>query len=231
MMRSVKVAVMMMVVMMMMTCVAHGQSGVPVCPDETKFNTTLNEMLIASGDMPAQVVSVTAAIPLDVLFGYVKLGKFIDWNPLFNTISPPTSIELCGPVNAVYNNAQFLLPILPKEPLNGPHHIAEYGCSSDGKTCQFGWFFTLELASSNTLVTYGRHTFTFADDGSGNTIVTSWEKAAGSNVADNSIPWTNALQESLLDAVSGILCLERVYQAHSQLDPDVVAGFCTHFIP
>lgn len=206
------------------------QSSVPYCPDTSIYNASMDQILIASPDMPAQIVQITAAIPLQTLWNYIQLGDFVSWNPLFNSVQT-TTFKLCGPLDAVYSNGQFLNPILPAN-LNGPHYIIQYGCNSDMTQCAFGWWFNLIDQSGQTIV-FGRHTFTFSVDPSNknSTTVQSYEKAAGPNVQANSIPWTNALQESLLDAVSGIVCLERLYQSSGSLDPQAVTNFCTHFDP
>lgn len=150
--------------------------------------------------------------------------------PSAQTVATPLSdIALCSPLNAVYNNGQFLAPILPKS-LSGPHHVIQMGCNKDNSSCAFGWFFHLYELPANNLITYGRHTFTFIDNGDGTTIIKSWEKAAGTNVQQNSLPWTIALQESLHDAVLGILCMERVYQTTGALAASDVANACVHFI-
>jgi hypothetical protein len=105
------------------------------------------------------------------------------------------------------------------------------GCDEDGASCAFAWFFLLIDTSTGELITYGRHTFTFVEHDAATTEVTSSEKAAGPNVAANSVAWTNALQESLIAAVDGVECLQRVFQATGALEPASVAGACAHFIP
>lgn len=225
-----KIGMMMLVTLVTLLCVVTVRADVAYCPDPQIYNATMDQLLMASPDMPAQVVTVNAAVPLSVLFGYISLGQFVSWNPLFNSVQT-TSFKLCGPLDAVYSNGQFLSPILPPN-LNGPHYIIQMGCDSAATQCAFGWWFNL-IDASGQLITYGRHTFTFSQSASDKnvTVVQSYEKAAGPNVAANSIPWTNALQESLIDAVLGIVCLERLYQSSGALNPSDVANFCTHFSP
>jgi len=179
--------------------------------------------------MPAQVVQVNTYIPISTLWAYLSLADFVSWNPLFNSVSTST-FQLCGPLDAVYSNSQFLTPILPTN-LNGPHYIIQMGCDPTARNCAFAWWFNLIDNDNGELITYGRHTFSLLQSvvDPGVTIVQSWEKAAGVNVKMNQIPWTNALQESLIDAVTGIVCLERVYQSTGGLDPSDVKNFCTHF--
>lgn len=159
---------------------------------------------------------------------YIRLADFVAWNPLFNTVQTK-DIFLCSELNAVYNNGQFLARYLPSD-ITAPHHVIQMGCDATNSTCAFAWFFHLYEQPGNELITYGRHTFTFTDNGDGTTNVKSWEKAAGSNVVYNSIGWTNSLQESLHDAVLGILCMERVYQQNGKLSAALVANNCMHFI-
>jgi hypothetical protein len=203
---------------------------VPYCAIPAIYNSTMDSILESSPDMPAQIVSIDAFVPLPVLFKYISLGFFVDWNPLFNTVQT-TNFQLCGPLDAVYSNGQFLTPILPPN-INGPHYIIQLGCNEAGTQCAFGWWFNL-FDQIGALITFGRHTFTFTQSPTNKNVTTvqSYEKAAGPNVASNSIPWTNALQESLVDAVIGIVCLERLYQSSGALNPADVANFCTHFSP
>lgn len=49
----------------------HVAADVPVCQDQTKYNSTLDKMLIASHDMPAQIVSVVAYVPIKTLVNYM----------------------------------------------------------------------------------------------------------------------------------------------------------------
>mmetsp|Transcript_4890 Transcript_4890/g.17737 ORF Transcript_4890/g.17737 Transcript_4890/m.17737 type:complete len:257 (-) Transcript_4890:173-943(-) len=216
-------------------------ASVPYCSDPTKYNKTLDGMLIASTDMPAQISSMVVAVPTSVLVEYIFKANFVDWNPLFNTqATPPENVTLCGSLDAVYSNGQFLGPILPKN-IIGPHYIVQKGCTpscaggkpdadADPCTCAFGWFFTINLVPSNEIVTYGRHTYTFEMNADNTTTVSSYERAAGKIVAAHSQPWTNALQESLIQGVQGMVCLERQYQEKGELDVDDVAAFCRHFI-
>jgi len=204
---------------------------VPYCSNPMMYNSTMDSLLISSTDMPAQVVQVNTYIPISTLWAYLSLADFVSWNPLFNSVSTST-FQLCGPLDAVYSNSQFLTPILPTN-LNGPHYIIQMGCDPTARNCAFAWWFNLIDNDNGELITYGRHTFSLLQSvvDPGVTIVQSWEKAAGVNVKMNQIPWTNALQESLIDAVTGIVCLERVYQSTGGLDPSDVKNFCTHFDP
>lgn len=170
------------------------------------------------------------------------LGYFSDWNSLFNLQNTPAeNVTLCGALDAVYSNGQFLAPILPKEPIVGPHYIVQKGCTPACKvsvedagdepcTCAFGWFFTINLVSSGKMITYGRHTYTFERNADNTTTVSSYERAAGDLVQPNAVPWANALQESLIQGVQGMVCLERLYQEQGKLTQDGVAAFCRHFI-
>lgn len=161
-------------------------------------------------------------------------AKFVDWNPLFSTqATAPSDVKLCGPLDAVYSNGQFLAPTLAGQTITAPHYIAQMGCNTAGTTCAFGWWFTIEQQppTGTEMIVYGRHTFTFIDNGDNTTTVESYERAAGTHVAKNSVPWSIALQESLLQAATGIVCLERVYQETGSLADDAVANACTKFLP
>ena len=87
------------------------------------------------------------------------------------------------------------------------------------------------------MLVFGRHTFTlrrFVDQsGLSASVVESWEKAAGPQLdtAVNRYAWTVALQESLLDAVNGFVCLERVFTSTGGLRIDDVISLCRTFKP
>lgn len=82
------------IVLLLAVCfvAAVGQS-VPECSDPSKFNQTLESMLLTSTVMSPHIVAVQVAIPISTLWGFLVEGDLVAWNPLFNTISQPTEIE------------------------------------------------------------------------------------------------------------------------------------------
>ncbi len=63
------------------------------------------------------------------------------------------------------------------------------------------------------------------------TLFKSYEKAAGSLVASYSLAWTVALQESLLDTLVGLSCLEQVYAKTGALNAQDVVVACKNLPP
>lgn len=147
------------------------------------------------------------------------------------TPAPGGACAVCGPLTATYSNGAFLANVIPSTAIQAPHYIVQYGCDSGLDTCAFGYFFTAITLDSGELLVYGRHTFTLYDNGDGTTSVTSFEKVAGPAVSEYVSDWNASLQESLVDLVTGVLCLERMYQNTGGLKDSSVGAFCTHFTP
>eukprot|EP01088_Endostelium_zonatum_P022042 TRINITY_DN910_c0_g1_i1.p1 TRINITY_DN910_c0_g1~~TRINITY_DN910_c0_g1_i1.p1 ORF type:complete len:218 (+),score=38.60 TRINITY_DN910_c0_g1_i1:93-746(+) len=195
-------------------------------PYGTCYNKTLDQMLIDSSAMPAQIVALSVAIPFNTLWDFfVQAQYWVWWNPLFETMYT-TNFTLCGRLHAAYSNApKFPSPL---NITNSYHHIIQMGKNPSGKVGAFAWFFA---ADSNEGSFYGRHTYTIQDAGNGGSILESWERAAGPLVERYSVVWTAALQESLLDGITGAVCLERVYQTTGGLNPNAVFATCDPFTP
>lgn len=56
---------------------ATASSAVPYCADPTKYNSTLDAMLIDSTDMPAQISSMVVAVPTEVLVDYLCVSAAV----------------------------------------------------------------------------------------------------------------------------------------------------------
>jgi len=190
------------------------------------YNKTLDMELINSNDMPAQIVAQMVDIPFELFWSFFEQANlWTSWNYLFKSIST-TDFFLCGPLDAVYTNA----PKLPFPPgITGPHHIIQKGLSPDQTEAAYAWFFEI-YTQNGTMITFGRHTYTLQESGN-QTLFSSYERAAGSLVSEYSFAWTVALQESLLDGVTGAVCLERVYEATGDLNPSAVLAMCSPFTP
>eukprot|EP00300_Choanocystis_sp_HF-7_P010905 c17207_g1_i2.p2 GENE.c17207_g1_i2~~c17207_g1_i2.p2 ORF type:complete len:240 (-),score=41.66 c17207_g1_i2:1227-1919(-) len=208
---------------------AMGQT-VPVCTDPTKFNQTLETSLLSSTDMVPHIVALQAAVPINVLWTFLSTGDLASWNPLFNQVQT-ASLSLCGALSASYSNGAFLADVLPDVQISAPHWIVQFGCDAAGDTCALGYFFTATIVSSQELVVFGRHTWELYNNGDGTTTVSSFEKVAGPAVLAYVSDWNASMQESIVDTVTGILCLERLYLATGSLSPQSVTNQCTHFSP
>eukprot|EP01124_Arcella_intermedia_P015497 TRINITY_DN22001_c0_g1_i2.p1 TRINITY_DN22001_c0_g1~~TRINITY_DN22001_c0_g1_i2.p1 ORF type:complete len:186 (+),score=45.54 TRINITY_DN22001_c0_g1_i2:253-810(+) len=177
--------------------------------------------------MPAQVVSQEVGVPFKDFWAFFSQAQYwTTWNPLFGSIQT-TVFELCGPLDAVYTNA----PKLPFPPnITAPHAIIQMGLSADGTEAAYSWFFII-YSQEGDMLTYGRHSYTVKDLGNGRTLFSSFEKAAGPQVEKYSFAWTVALEESLLDGVTGAVCLERVWLQYGSLSPLAVKAVCDPFVP
>jgi len=200
-----------------------GQAASTV-PHGACFNVTEDAALMASKSIPAQIGHQHVAIPFDMFTDFFfQANLWPTWNPLFSNIST-TQFDLCGPLDASYSNPPNCT--FPTS-FTQPHHIVQMLVLNH--EAAFAWQFELIDDDGNMFV-FGRHTYTMEewDDG---TLVSSWEKAAGSQVDSCQLGWSVALQESLLDGFSGVVCLERVYLETGKLDPDYVAQVCQNFKP
>jgi hypothetical protein len=206
------------------------------CEDATLQNFDLYyTQLEASPQMPAQEVSLRVGIPFENLTTWFdRADLWTSWNHLFAS-NGVTNYSLCAPFNNVsYTNGPPVDPPFPAD-LQAPHFIDQHGFNKAGDQYAFGWNF--QLTTNGTMIVFGRHTFTLRPlvDQSGNkaTIVSHWEKAAGSQLdtAVNQNAWTIALQESLLDTVNGFVCLERVFKKNGKLEAATVAAACHPFKP
>jgi hypothetical protein len=208
-------------------------NGVPHCEDSTVQNKTLYyDMLIASPQMPAQEVELRVGVPFAPLVAFFDQPQYWPiWNHLFGT-NYVTDYSLCAPFdNVTYTNPPPVSPPFPKS-MTAPHFIDQHGYNFLGDTFAFGWIF--QLVNQGEMLVYGRHTFTIrSNDGGKSAIAQSWEKAAGPQLAEpgNGAAWTIALEESLLDAVNGFVCLERVYTQTGALTIADVKASCTKFTP
>jgi len=191
------------------------------------FNSTQDQLLLESETTTAQYVSVNVGIPFQTFFPFFLQGNlFPIWNPLFVNVSTQ-NLELCGPINAAYSNT----PQVPFPPgMTGPHAIVQMGTDPTNMYGAFAWQFQL-IAADGELLTWGRHTYLVQDLGDGSTNISSFEKVAGPQVDQYAYAWTVALEESLLDGVTGAICLERVYLATGDLEPTDVQKFCDPFKP
>eukprot|EP01006_Ploeotia_vitrea_P065909 TRINITY_DN94018_c0_g1_i1.p1 TRINITY_DN94018_c0_g1~~TRINITY_DN94018_c0_g1_i1.p1 ORF type:complete len:265 (-),score=118.43 TRINITY_DN94018_c0_g1_i1:91-885(-) len=229
------VSVAVLAVLLTATSTAHGSplSTAPhylapsPCDNITEF-----AMLNNSQDMPASIGDMLVKIPYDVLFPFASQVQYwTKWNPLFVRVNV-SEITLCGAFPADYSNA----PKLPFPPhIVGPHQIVQL---YQGDTAGImAWEFKiLDLDHDKEVITYGRHQMRFEHttserDGQNFTLFKSYEKAAGSLVASYPLAWTVALQQSLIDTLIGLSCLEQVYMATGSLEPQTVISACEKLPP
>ena len=211
------------------------ENGAPHCDDPKIQNRTLYyDELIASPQMPAQEVAIRVGVPFDVLVAFFNMPQYWTiWNHLFAT-NTVTNYTLCAPFNNVsYTNPPPVNPPFPAT-MTAPHYIDQHGYNFERNTFAFGWIF--QLVNEGEMLVFGRHTFTIRrneDSPRLSSIAESWEKAAGPQLAQpgNAAAWTIALQESLLDAVNGFVCLERVFVQTGSLEVANVNSTCLHFKP
>jgi len=202
----------------------------PRCTDTTVDDPDLYyNQLTASTQMPAQLVTVNVGVPFNVLASYISDGTQLPfWNPLFLSIAV-TDFSLCAPFDAgiVYSNGAPLAPYLSKiTSLKAPHYIDQHGYNAANNQYAFGWVF--QLKNPTNVIVFGRHTFLITQANATTSTLTSYEKAAGSqlNDAGAAAAWTQALELSLVDAVMGASCLEKVYTLSKGLDPAKVKSMC-----
>jgi hypothetical protein len=206
-------------------------NGVPHCEDPSVQNKTLfYDLLIDSRQMPAQEVQLRVGVPFSTLVAFFDQPQYWTvWNHLFAT-NFVTDYSLCAPFdNVTYTNPPPVNPPFPAT-MTAPHYIDQHGYDFLGTTFAFGWIF--QLVNQGEMLVFGRHTFTLRSNDAGlSSIAQSWEKAAGPQLQQpgNGLAWTIALQESLLDAVNGFVCLERVYTRTSGLALADVVATCKVF--
>lgn len=207
---------------------AHAAAAdLPVTPCD---NATEFRALNASTDMPASIGSMVVAVPFEVLYPVVSDVKLLpSWNPLFVRVNQ-SSISLCSPFNADYSNA----PKLPfPAGITGPHQIVQLSNTSDGGL--MAWNFKIIAADGHTVLTRGRHQMRFEattnEAGSSATRFVSYEKAAGALVKPYRQAWTVALQQSLIDTLVGLSCLEQLYLDTGALEPAAVVSACVGLPP
>eukprot|EP01102_Stenamoeba_stenopodia_P015202 TRINITY_DN5160_c0_g1_i1.p1 TRINITY_DN5160_c0_g1~~TRINITY_DN5160_c0_g1_i1.p1 ORF type:complete len:229 (-),score=55.20 TRINITY_DN5160_c0_g1_i1:104-790(-) len=192
------------------------------------FNETQDQLLLASMTSTAQFFTVNAAVPFEIFWNFfVQASLFPTWNSLFVEMQT-TEFYLCGPFDASYSNT----PKINFPPnMTAPHAIVQMGLSDDGQYGAFAWQFQL-VAANGTLLTFGRHSYLVQNLPDINSVsVSSFEKVAGPQAEEYSFEWAVALEESLLDSVMGVSCLERVYLNTGDLNPEDVKNLCDPFTP
>lgn len=204
----------------------HRSQSLPVTPCE---NVTEFRLLNESSDMAASVGSMAVKIPYEVLFPFASTVKYWpSWNPLFVRVNV-SELTLCGAFPADYTNA----PKLPfPAGITGPHQIVQL---QQGATSGImAWEFKI-LSSRGEVITFGRHQMRFEEttneSGAPATNFVSYEKAAGKLVRPYELAWTVALQQSLIDTLIGLSCLEQVYLETGALNGDDVVAACSALPP
>lgn len=211
-------------------------NNVPHCLDPDVQNFTLYyDMLTQSTQMPAQVGATRVGVPFSTLVSFFNQPQVWPiWNHLFKA-NFVTNYSLCSHFNNVsYTNPPPVVPPFPPT-MTAPHWIDQHGFNIQGDSFAFGWIFQLRVNAE--MIVYGRHTFTIRryvdESGVDASTMESFEKVAGPQLdtSVNVVAWTVALQESLLDSLSGFMCLERVYTQFGRLDLRLVHRVCDPFKP
>eukprot|EP01006_Ploeotia_vitrea_P060042 TRINITY_DN75207_c0_g1_i1.p1 TRINITY_DN75207_c0_g1~~TRINITY_DN75207_c0_g1_i1.p1 ORF type:complete len:259 (-),score=21.02 TRINITY_DN75207_c0_g1_i1:198-902(-) len=195
-------------------------------------NMTYFKMLNDSTDMPASLGDMYVKVPYNVLAPFAFEEKYWpSWNPLFIRVNV-SKLTLCGKFPADYTNA-------PKVPfpkgITGPHQIVQLHLGPNSSVV--AWNFQV-YTKTGVEIAYGRHQMRFEEadgpSGPGFTLFKSYEKAAGSIVGGKpaySLAWRIALQQSLIDTLIGLTCLEQVYFKTGALEPKEVAKACNQLPP
>eukprot|EP01104_Vermistella_antarctica_P019814 TRINITY_DN8011_c0_g1_i1.p1 TRINITY_DN8011_c0_g1~~TRINITY_DN8011_c0_g1_i1.p1 ORF type:complete len:255 (+),score=70.59 TRINITY_DN8011_c0_g1_i1:74-838(+) len=184
--------------------------------------------------LQAQVGIKQIAVPFMTFWNFFSQPQYwYMWNPLFIN-ETTTDFPLCGALNSGYSNGEYLVKFCEFPDNVQPHFIVQNELSPYNSSAAYAWQFNITETSNNTNIIQGRHTFYMEDLGNGTTSVQTWEKAVGLqlDLTPNCVlAWNLALQESLLDAINGVTCLERVYFETGGLAPSDVATTCQAFVP
>jgi len=158
---------------------------------------------------------VTVKVPADVLYDFfLDCGSWPLWNRAFHWVFTSSIDNECEQIAWTFNsvnssNTQLLPNVGTIVALNASANVT--------------WI--NEVAPLGVTLYFGRHEFFFISAGSG-TVFGSWEKAYGQLISTFTDFFLDQFTFVMQSSLSGVQCLESVYQQYGTLNASIVQSNC-----